>query len=70
MTLNDPITGEKLDLYTQRANEDTCYLADELRVVRCLSIGLQLTEDEIIRQLQNSNIDNPICFHDEIFWVE
>jgi len=68
--LYDPITNEELTLYTQEQDSHFCYECDETRAIHCISMGLQLSENEVIRQLQNSDIDNPVKFNDEIFWTE
>ena len=70
MKLKDPITGETLVLFTQQDGDEYCGECDEHRAVRCIAIGLNLSEDEVIRQLQNSDIDHPVRFRDEIFWTE
>lgn len=69
-TLHDPITGEELVLYSARGESDDAWRADVESVITCLMPEYGINRDEAIRLLQNSDIDNPVNYRDQIFWVE
>lgn len=74
MILHDPVTGEKLNLYASKGasddGEDEVYEVQPEAVVRNLAHYYRCSEDEAYRKLVNSDIDNPVIYHDEVFWVE
>jgi len=70
MRLYDPITGEALEVYGMRVTADEIYRSDAEPVVRNLSLEYNVDEEEMKRRLQNSDIDHPIVYRDEVFWVE
>lgn len=68
--LFDPITGAELVLYTSRGESDEVWRASVVGAVTCIAREYNIDEKEAVRRLENSDIENPITYRDEIFWVE
>lgn len=60
----------KYTIYCSRVNEDECGEADTERVIKCLMNHYRETEEQVIKRIENSNIDNPISMNDEVFWLD
>jgi len=61
---------KKYIIYGGRAQFDECDECDTERVIKCLMTYYNETALQIIRRLEESNIDSPITMNDEIFWIE
>ena len=72
MTLKDPLTGEKLDLYCTDGDSEEidCYRANEEKAIAVIQRDKRVDKNEAIRLLENSDIFNPVICDDCEFWVE
>ena len=70
MKLHDPITGEELTLMSARGDSNECWRADEHSTVLCIMHEYRIDETEARRRLQNSDVENPVVYRDQVFWCE
>ena len=62
--------GTELELYSMRGESDEVNTADIASVVYCISRHYLISEEEAKTMLINSDEDNPVTYHDQIFWTE
>jgi hypothetical protein len=70
MNIFDPVTGDKLKIYGSKAPSDECYEVHVDALIRNIARLYMCSELEATRMLQNSDIDNPVTYYDEVFWAE
>lgn len=69
MILRDA-SGARLELYSARGESDECYSAHVESVVNNLMSYFGISQQEAQTLLINATIDEPIHYHDQIFWTE
>ena len=70
MKLHDPVTGEELVLYSSRGESNEVCRADEDSVISCLASEYGVNKEAAQHMLEMSDVDAPVVYHDQIFWVE